>query len=154
MPLGVNVGNIAGYVSRLQSEGMGARAGLRAFRDAGGAVRDSRWYNTWGEVAASKAGQVDVGAHPLNSVPSREVLTDWHAGKPGQFATQVRVFVRERAQDEVSIRQFTHVTDSPHTGQEAIDAAIDTFSEGGENYAEDVTGAYVSGYYQMRGMPA
>lgn len=148
---GVNVGNIAGFVSKAQSEGLSARAGLRQFRDAGGAIRDARWFKSWGEVAASKAGQVDVGGVPLNGLPPREAISPWSAGRPGQYATQVRVVVREEGTDEYSIRQFTHVTQGPHSGQDAIDAAVDTYADGESPYQDVVSGAFVSGYYEMVG---
>lgn len=148
---GVKVGNVAGFVSRAQSEGLSARAGLREFREAGGAIRDARWFKSWGEVAASKAGQVDVGGVPLDHLPPREAISQWSAGRPGQYATQVRVVVREAGTDEFSIRQFTHVTQGPHSGQDAIDTAVDTYASGEDPYQDVVTGAFVSGYYEMVG---
>jgi hypothetical protein len=151
--LGTNVGNVAGFQSAMQGEGLSARAGLRAFRGAGGAIRDQRWFNSWGEVSASRAGMVSVGSVPLSSIPSADNYATWSAGRPGQFATQVRVLVRNAGEDTYETRQFTHVTTGPHTGQEAIDAAIDTYSQTpGEGTPQGMAqGAYVSGYYKMVG---
>lgn len=151
-PAGIEVGNIAGFVSRSQTEGLSARAGLASFRAAGGAIRDSRWYNTWGEVAASKAGQIDTGAYPINSIPDRSLYSTWSAGKAGRFATQVRVFVRERGFDAVEMRQMTYVSDIAHSAQTAMDSVRQSFTENETEYPSEIQGMYVSGFYIQTGM--
>lgn len=150
-PVGVEVGNVAGFAARLQEQGLSARAGLAAYRAAGGAIRDARWFHAWGEVGAAHERAPEVGAHPLNVPPDTSIITDWHAGTAGQFATQVKVLVREAGSDFYSVREYTHITEGPHVGQEAVDAAMDVYSTSEDEYDEDVAGAFVSGYYQMLG---
>jgi hypothetical protein len=148
------LGNVAGLARALQEQGLSARGGLAAFRSAGGRIRDARWFSVWGEVAQAADRSAMLGLVDHDAAIPAEALGTWAAGREGQYATQVQVFVRDRGGDVVYSVQYTHVTDEPHTLGAATNAAIDLYSDNQAQYEQDVLGAVPTGAYRMTGSSA
>lgn len=136
-------GNPSGFIRSLQAEGEGPTAGLRIFRDAGGEIQDSRWFDLYRQVADTLAGnEAAAGLDPF-SLPGPADYTSWAMGRGNQFMTQVEVQVRDRDTGLYFTKQHTYVTDEPHTAAEAEDDAFALFGDPDtENtYGETVMGA-------------
>lgn len=138
-----STGNPAGYIRGLLAEEIGPTAGLRAYREAGGAIQDSRWFNLYHAVEDTAARYPEqLGIDPF-SVPGPADYTTWQLGKGGQYMTQVEVTVVDRDTGDWYTKQHTYVTDQPHTAAEAEEDAFGVFGDADvENaYGETVMGA-------------
>lgn len=136
-------GNPSGYIRSLIQSDVGPTEGLRNFRDAGGSIQDSRWFDLYHQVDATLADNpTALGLDPL-SLPGPGDYTTWALGRGGQYMTQVEVQVRDRDTGFFLTKQYTYVTDQPHTAAEAEDDAFDLFGDPDtENaYGETVMGA-------------
>jgi hypothetical protein len=147
---GANIpGNPSGYIRDLIGQGVGPTAGLDQFRNIdGGAIQDSRWFDLYHQVEATiNAGPQSLGVDPY-SVPTPDQYVEWQLGRGGQYMTQVEVQVRDRDTGIYLARQFTYVTDTPHTGVEAEDEALAMFGgyDNENQYGETVMGATATTY--------
>lgn len=144
-----STGNPAGYIRGLLSEGIGPTAGLRAFREAGGAIQDGRWFDLYGVVGDTAARvPASLALDPYN-VPGPADFENWRMGKGGQYATQVEVTVRDRDTGDYFTKQHTYITDQPHTPAEAESDAFDVFGDpdSESTYGETVLGALAVNFY-------
>jgi len=136
-------GNPSGFIRALQAEGEGPTAGLRIFRDAGGKIQDSRWFDLYRQVADTLARiPQSLGLDPY-SVPGPGEYTQWSLGRGNQFMSRVEVKVLDRDTGDYYTKWHTYVTDEPHTMVEAEDDAFAMFGDPDtENaYGETVMGA-------------
>lgn len=136
-------GNPAGFIRGLLNEGEAPTAGLQIYRDAGGAIQDSRWFALYQQVSATYADRPEqLGLDPY-SIPGPESYETWELGKGDQYATQVQIQVVDRDTGDWITKQHTYVTDLPHTAEEAEADAFAMFGDADtENqYGETVMGA-------------
>jgi hypothetical protein len=136
--------NPAGFIRGLLAAGEGPTAGLRIFRDAGGAINDSRWFNLYSQVNDTAQREPGIlGMDPFTLPSTGDYGDPWVMGRGGQFATQVEIQVVDRDTNLWFTKQHTYITDEPHTPAEAEADAFDTFGDPDvENeYGEVVMGA-------------
>lgn len=140
---GVDVGNISGYVKDLIQGGFSATAGLAAFREAGGAVRDSRWYSLYGQITDTIAREPAFLALNPYALPDVADYGTWAMGRGGQYATQVQLQLLDRGTGLMTTAIADYVTDDPHTPAEAQLAVMDQWSdpEAMSTYGVTVLGA-------------
>lgn len=138
----VDVGNVSGYVRDLIGGGYNATQGLAAFREAGGAIRDSRWYSLYGQITDTIAREPSFLALNPYQIPDPSEYGVWAMGRGGQYATQVQLQIVDRATGLLTTQLATYVSDSPHTPIEAQMWAMDTF---GADDAESDYGVTVMG---------
>lgn len=146
MPAGDSFGpdNPAGFIKALINEGEGPTAGLRIYRDAGGAINDSRWFSLYGQVADTIAREPAVlGLDPFMLPTISDYGEPWAMGKGGQFATQVEVQIVDRDTGLWFTKQHTYITDVAHTPAEAEADAFAMFGDPDteSEYGETVMGA-------------
>lgn len=139
---------IQGVLSAL-SQGVSARAGLQAFREAGGEVRDATWYRLHGEVQASFSAELTEAGRPQNRAPGVDELTTWSTVNAAGYLQQVEVALRDRGTGEVYFKPFSIAGDGLLTRQAAVAKAIETYSEGADAYDEQVLGAVHVGAYEL-----
>lgn len=145
---GPSNGNPSGFIRGLLGEETGPTQGLREYREAGGEIRDSRWFSLYGQVQSTYAARPDqLGLDPY-SIPGPESYETWELGKGGQYATQVQVQVYDRDTGEFLTKQYTYVTDVPHSAAEAEENAFSEFGdpEVESDYGETVMGALAVTY--------
>jgi hypothetical protein len=152
MPAGeppVDVGNISGFQRDLIEGGVNATQGLAIFREAGGAIRDSRWFALYGQVADTIAREPAFLAINPYQLPDSSDYGTWAMGKGGQYATQVAIDVLDRGTGLYTTQLATYVTDVPHTGVEAEAWAQDQFGQPDAQNAYGVTvmGAMAKAYW-------
>lgn len=138
-----DTGNPSGFIKQLILGGYKAREGLGVFREAGGQIRDSRWYSLYGNIDDSIRRAPDHLALDPNQLPGPNDYGVWAMGRGGQYATQVKVQILDRDTGLWTERQHTYVTDLPHTPAEAEADAIDMFGDPDAEaaYGETVMGA-------------
>jgi hypothetical protein len=136
-------GNPAGFIRGLLNEGETPTAGLAIYREAGGHIQDSRWFAMYRQVADTYADRpAMLGLDPF-SLPGPEQYVEWRMGQGGQYATQVQIQILDRDTGDWLTKQFTYVTDQPHTAAEAERDAWDQFDplNTGADYNEVMMGA-------------
>lgn len=138
-----STGNPSGYIRGLLSEEIGPTAGLAAFREAGGAIQDSRWFALYSQVASTQSNLPESLALDPYSTPGAGDYEEWALGKGRQYMSQVELQIYDRDTGEILSRQYTYVTDEPHTAIEAEQDAFDLFGdpETQNDYGETVLGA-------------
>lgn len=138
-------GNRAGFIARAIQQGMSANQTLAALREGGAGMARQAGLRLYGQVASSLANREAQISYPTNALPRAEVLSPWAMGRGGQFATQVEIQVRDRRTGIISAVQYTHVTDEPHTGDEAIQAGMDLYGDTDtqNRYGQTVEGGVV-----------
>lgn len=138
-----STGNPSGFIRGLLGEEVGPTAGLVAFREAGGAIQDSRWFSLYSQVANTAADLPASLALDPFSLPSGDDYETWALGRGGQYMSQVELQVYDRDTGEILSRQYTYVTDEPHTAAEAELDAFDLFGDPDtqNDYGETVLGA-------------
>jgi hypothetical protein len=137
-----NVGNISGFIRDVQEAGIGATEGLAMLREAGGAIRDSRWFALYGQVADTIAREPAFLALNPYQVPDASELGTWAMGGGNEYATQVAMQMLDRGTGLLTTQLATYVSDVPHTGVEAEAWAMDQF---GDPQAESQYGTTVMG---------
>lgn len=145
-----STGNPAGYIRGLLQEGTAPTAGLRAYREDGGRIQDSRWFSLYGQVADTAARLPEQLAIDPFNVPGPADYTTWSMGRGGQYMTQVEVQVVDRDTGLWFTKQHTYVTDEPHTAAEAEADAFAVFGDPDveNNYGETVMGALATTFAQ------
>lgn len=143
---GTDVGNVSGYVKEYIKAGYSATAALAEFRDAGGAIRDSRWYSLYGQITDTIAREPAFLALDPYTLPDASEYGTWAMGAGGQYATQVKIQLLDRDDGTITTQLATYVTDEPHTPIEAQMWAMDTFGDADAeaDYGVTVMGATAS----------
>lgn len=147
---------VRGLISDFIDQGLTATAALDEFRAMGAeGVRTQVWYDLWGETAAAKANagrffDIDYAA-PLGGGD----YVEWAAGRPGTYAHQVGVVVRDLESGTEWVTEYTAVSDRPLSPQEAVDEAMAVFSQGttaeGGTFEERIRGGFLKNAYVMTG---
>lgn len=147
---GYDIGNPAGFMRGLIAEGETATSGLQIFREAGGAIQDSRWFQLYGQVANTVAATPEMlEVDPLN-LPSPADYGEWATNNPGQYVTQVEMQVFDRDLGSWLTMPATYLTDEPHTPAEAEQWAIDQFDpeSTGSDFNQTVMGAIATHFWR------
>lgn len=146
---GVDIGNPAGFIAQSIRDGLSGNESLRQFREAGGSMRNEYWRSTYADVRDAMARSETVPGLNPDMLPTGEDYASWEMGRGGQYATQVSVFIRQSGTGDTGTRNFTYVTDDPHTPGEAEQAAIDEFTDpiNAGPYEDVVTGALTTNVY-------
>lgn len=146
----INIGNRAGYIAGLLREGMSANGILRTLADNGAGIQRQAGLRLVAQVRDTIQRTPDLQSLRGNALPGAEKYGTWAMGRGGQFATNVAVFSQER-ESGVSIKSFfSHVTNEPHTPEEAANAAIQSFTDDDaeSRYGQRVTGALPGAMWQ------
>lgn len=124
---GPSTGNIAGFIKGLIDEGVGPTEGRQLYRDAGGTVSNGAWSRLYGETYDALQRSTTAGSLELDQLPDPSQYATWSMGKGGKYATQVNLFSRDTGTNDITPHNYTYITSSPHTPQEAIDEAWSIF---------------------------
>lgn len=146
----VELGNPAGFIAQAIRSGQNATQALSAYREAGGSARTQTWYGLYGQVSDTLARQPEAANLEPNRIPGAEDYGEWSMGRGGQFATQVQILFRDRETGIIGSAPYTHITDEPHTPDEAVYAGIDLYTndEAAQRYAQQVLGGVVTNVWQ------
>lgn len=147
---GVNIGNPAGFMLAKIQEGISANQALADFREAGGAYRRQDWLRGYAGVRDALQMRPEIAGIEPSAIPEAGAFAEWRMGRGGQFATQVQMLVMDRESGIMTIAQYTHITDEPHTPDEAVQAGIDLFGQPAteSRYSQRVMGGLPSGLYR------
>lgn len=140
-----------GFAMQAIRNGMSARAGLAAYRQAGGSIRDATWFKMVGEGRAQVARRGAEVSAPLNRRPLATEITTWTTRTRSGYAQQVEVIVRDK--DTGLIMSVPHTTTGQRllTRQDAIDTALANFGGGNDEiYRQEILGATYVGTMLMQ----
>lgn len=147
---GVNIGNPAGFIADKLREGTGATRALDEFREAGGEMRRQSWFRLYGQVSDTLARSPESEALDPRALPDSSAYGEWAMGAGGQYASQVNVMFRDVESGVIGTAQYTHISDDPHTPEEAIAAAVDVYGdeETAGRYEQAILGGVVTNVWQ------
>ncbi len=132
-----------GYAVYSVREGLSGRAGLAAYRAAGGKVRDTTWFRMVGEARAqlSQLGS-EVGAD-LRAKPSLSDARSWTLvnPNPNNYAQWVSVVMRDRDTGLIFTKPYVVMTPNLMTRGEVVARALDTYTPDSGSDAGVVLGA-------------
>lgn len=137
-------GNPAGFMAYHVSIGSSARAALDEWRDLGGRATDAVWYRMYGQVTDTVIRTPDFMALDPDVIPSGSDWGVWEAGSGGKYAMQVIVSAVDTETGLLTANQYTHMSDTPFTKNEAEQAAMDVFGtqDNEDRYGQTVLGAF------------
>lgn len=139
-PEGLDIGNRAGFIAQMITEGYSANEGLDLLRQYGAGYRRSDFLADWGRVRDALAEDPSSLAIMPGTIPSGGEYAELAMGRGGQYATRVSIGLANQDTGVQGTGWYLHVTDEPHTPEEAIEAALDAFSdENTSRYRERVT---------------
>lgn len=151
MPKWSNVGNIAGFIAEAILGGNQPTETLAAFREAGGRIRDSRWFQLWKDVTSTVNAKADIMSLPQNRRPADDMFSPWATKKPGMFGYQLSIFTRDRDIGVTVIRQHTIFYDSKVSLAKAINDSLEEVKNDdgtiGTELNEVIEGAKVTALY-------
>lgn len=123
-------GNVAGWISAAQREGMGYNEALRTFRDVGGSIGNDKWSSIWGQVRDVESRYPGVANTPVDQLPNAADYGTWSMGSGGKYATNVWATFTDIDTGAVMSKTFTYVTSDPHSPADAIEWGTDQFEQG------------------------
>lgn len=134
-------------------DGLSARAGLRAYRSGGGAIRDATWFRMVAEARRSIGESLAEATRPLSRRPTGNEITTFTTVKAQGFIQQVDVYVLDRATGLVETRPHSIRTDTLLSRRSAIRDAVTLFQDAidvnPDVYDEEILGAAYTGTYQL-----
>ena len=120
----------AAFLSQLIQQDVSGRAALSQLRDAGMTMGNQAFYSLYGQIRDAVGGRSELQALDYAALPTGADYSTYAAGPGGQYATFVQTYVRPVGGTTVEPRYFIHVTDTPHTPNEAIAMAQQQLIEG------------------------
>lgn len=124
--------NPAPFIANLIQDNIGVTAGRALMREAGMRMSNATFSRMYGQVREAIGGREQLQGLDYEAIPSGEQYSTWTAGQGGQYATFTTTFIRPTGSREVEPAFYFHITNEPHTPQEAIDAAAVFFADGDE----------------------
>ena len=138
-----------GIIERLVKEGTNATQGLQQYRQAGGRIRDSRWFQAFGELQAELSRKDMVRAAPINRLPTGEEISKITAKKHGAYVYRGAVMVVERDTDQIVSLPASVRSRKLITYKTAISMMQTQITDTGSPPGMTVIGAYVSGVREL-----
>lgn len=130
---GAGFGPVGAFIRSAISEGLGVTAARNAMREAGiGRMNNTTFGQIYGQIRDTIGARSAIAALDYSVLPPAGAYSEWAAGTSGRYASFVDVHVREIGSQQTGRKWFQHVTDFPHTPQEAIDAAMASVMGGTE----------------------
>lgn len=133
---GIEVGGLAAFQTGAAEAGMSGRAALAAFREAGGAIADARWYASYGETVAAIGNREVVTGLTADLVPDHSSFTAWNGIPEGKYGYAINLQIEDTYVDENGITRYTStyeptmvVSETPLTPSEAFTSAGERWQE-------------------------
>lgn len=124
--------NPAPFIADLIQQDIGVTAGRQMMREAGMRMSNAAFSRMYGQVRDAIGGREGLQSMDYESIPPGEAYSTWTAGRGGQYATFTTTFVRPTGSREVEPVYYFHLTNEPHTPNEAIQAAAGFLTDGDE----------------------
>jgi hypothetical protein len=138
-----------GFIQSLIGQGVSPTAGLRQYRQAGGAIRTQRWFRAWGEMQAEISTRPVVVAAPLTSVPTRQEITRVESKRPGAYLFRGGVMAFDRQTGEVEIRPSSVRSRTLMRYEEALAAMVEQLASNAEEYDISVVGGFITSVREL-----
>lgn len=130
-------------------EGLSARQGLTAFREAGGRVANQTWFQLRGEVERMVSAREGIYNEPQHLRPIANEIQQWTTSKARGYIQQVEVLVRDRATGQVISVPYSSVSSNLRSRMAVIREALDVYSDdNAKKYNQQILGAVYSGTFQ------
>lgn len=108
--------------------GLSAREGLVAAREVGVKIRDSTWFQLYGQVKAQQTFAIGESAELLTARPHASQIGTTGSKVATGYMQYATVYVRDTATGIVSTRPFAVRTMALHTRGEVIEKALNAFT--------------------------
>lgn len=121
------MGSLAQFAFNAVKEGMSARAGLAAVREAGLKVRDATWFRMMGEVRAHYGSRLDQLGKPQNLRPRVDQVPKIPTNVNRGFRQYVDIWIKPRGADQPIVVTQAIITPTLLSRQKAVDMAIEGY---------------------------
>lgn len=120
------------------SAGVSPSAALRAFRSAGGSIRNQDWYRLWNQTAALRNRAGDAMFQPKDRLPTHAEIIERDTIRAQGMGTWVSVFQRTRGEQDFISLPFLIKSRTPITPAEAEARAL-AWTESAPDFYNRVT---------------
>lgn len=136
-----------GWIAAAVNDGLSATAALRAFRDAGGAMRDRVWYRLYEEQRATVAIVGDEVTKPLGAIPNATEIMPMTTRRATGYLQTLQIYTRESGTDIIMTRPFMFTTQELMTRGEALTRALTMMQQAADEdrYSETILGGVYTG---------
>lgn len=146
LPIGGPGFNAGSFIAKAINEGLSMNKALATFRDAGMKMGNQAFRSAYANVREAIGGRDVISSLDYDAIPPGEAFTDWAAGASGRYATFVTSLTRLPGEVEMDRKFYIHVTDEPHTPQEAVDAHAAHLTDEAQTDKGYPMGSYQGGY--------
>lgn len=122
----------AAFIVQGLEEGLSGNAILRGLQEAGAGMNRGTFFQMVGEIRGAIGAREELQGLDYGAIPEGSSYSTWRAGAGDQYATFVTSYVRPVGSLDIEQRYYTHITNDPHSPQDAIDAAQDFLDRGNE----------------------
>lgn len=119
----VGPGPLVGFINEAIAQDLSATAALKQFREAGGAINNEAFYQTYGALRNAASTELRLAGLNPDAVVPGYAMTQWAAGDQGTFSSFVQAYFRVPGQHSYEQRFFIYSSDQAPTIAEAQDAA-------------------------------
>jgi hypothetical protein len=131
------------------NSGLSANKALQAYREGGGSVRNETFRSLYAAARQMLQQESDEATRPLNQRPQSNELTAMPTRNATGVLQRVALFVRDKGSNSVRTI-FTDVkSDDGMTRGDAIQSALDDYSDNADQYDEVVLSGVHVGSYRM-----
>lgn len=148
---GIELGGLAAFQTGAAEAGMSGRAALAAFREAGGAIADARWYASYGETLAAIGNREVVSGLVADAVPNHSSFTSWNGVPEGKYGYAVNIQVEDVYVDENGITRYTSTYEPHMVISEAPITPAQAFETAGERWQQDIASGGKSTHGRITG---
>lgn len=138
-----------GLIQSYIGQGISATEGLRQYREAGGQIRDQRWYRAWGEMSAEIATRDSVMAAPLNRAPRPEERVQVQSNKPGGYLYRGGVVAFDIESGDIQLKAGSVRSQTLMTYAQAQEAIFDQLANNAAQYGLSVIGSFITAVREL-----
>jgi hypothetical protein len=143
-------GILASFPSALRAarEGMSANTWLREIQSLGMGVRRTEGLQLFRIAKDAVVKAQDEPLRPTGATPTADEIGQWATKRATGFAQTVTLAYRDNTTGHISQVWWRQTYETPVTRQQAINEAIDAYSDNAENYDQTLIGAAHTSTYR------
>lgn len=141
---------LASWPSALRAarEGMSANAWLREVQSLGMGVRRAEGLQLFRIAKDAVIKGQDEPTRPLGAVPTADEIGQWATKNATGFAHTVTLAYRDRTTGHIAQVWWRQTYETPVTRQQAVNEAIDAYSDNASDYDQELIGAAHTSTYR------
>ena len=115
----IGPGPLVGFINQAIDQGLSATAALAQFREAGGAIANERWFQSYAALRGSVSASMRLAGIDSGLAVPGDLLGQWAAGTPGEQYAFVEGFFAVPGQHRLESQFFIVKPEPGFTLQDA-----------------------------------